>query len=93
MGNGEARNLIDNERVKVTEWRLPPGAATGIHRHELDFLVVPLTTGNLKLVNTDGSDVFAELEAGTPSFEKAGIEHDVVNTNDSEFRFIEIEIR
>ena len=36
---------IDNERVRVTEWRFAPGAATGWHRHELDYVVVPMTTG------------------------------------------------
>lgn len=85
--------LLDNERVHVTLWRLPPGAATGRHRHPLDFLVVPLTTGRLKVVEADGSDVYAELEAGVPSFEQAGAEHDVVNVTDAEFRFIEIEIK
>ena len=24
---------IDNDRVTVTEWRFPPGAETGWHRH------------------------------------------------------------
>jgi hypothetical protein len=85
--------LLDNQRVHVTLWRLPPGTSTGRHRHELDFLVVPLTTGQLKLAEADGSNVQAELEAGVPSFQKAGDEHDVTNTNGFEFRFIEIEIK
>lgn len=85
--------LLDNERVHVTLWRLPQGSSTGRHRHELDFLVVPLTTGRLKIAAADGSDVYADLEAGAPSFQKAGDEHDVVNTNEFEFRFIEIEIK
>ena len=32
--------FIDNERVRVTEWRFAPGAATGWHRHEYDYVVV-----------------------------------------------------
>src|SRR5262249_42182284 len=36
---------IDNERVRVTEWRFAPGTSTGPHRHELAYVVVPLTTG------------------------------------------------
>ncbi len=27
---------VDNETVKVTEWRFAPGAETGWHRHEYD---------------------------------------------------------
>ena len=40
---------VDNERVKVTEWRFAPGAETGWHRHAYDYVVVPMTTGKLKL--------------------------------------------
>jgi quercetin dioxygenase-like cupin family protein len=40
---------VDNERVRVTEWRFAPGAATGWHRHELDYVVVPMTTGRLRI--------------------------------------------
>ena len=36
---------IDNERTRVTEWRFTPGAATGFHRHEYDYVIVPGTTG------------------------------------------------
>ena len=51
MSQEKARStvLIDNERVRVTEWRFAPRAATGYHRHEYDYVVVPLTTGKLLL--------------------------------------------
>src|SRR5262245_50559735 len=45
---------IDNELVRVTEWRFAPGAATGHHRHEMDYVVVPLTTGRLAAVTASG---------------------------------------
>ncbi len=34
MKEATAKVFIDNERVRVTEWRFAPGAATGWHRHE-----------------------------------------------------------
>ncbi len=37
--------FIDNERTRVTEWRFAPGAATGWHRHEYDYVVIPLMDG------------------------------------------------
>ncbi len=85
--------LIDNERVRVTEWRFPPGSATGWHRHELDYVVVPLTTGPLAMTRPDGSEAKAELRAGVPYFRHAGVEHDVINRNDFEIAFVETEIR
>jgi quercetin dioxygenase-like cupin family protein len=32
---------IENERVRVTQWRFAAGAATGWHRPEHDYVVVP----------------------------------------------------
>ncbi len=84
---------IDNERTRVTEWHFAPGAATGWHRHEYDYTVVPMIDGRLKLVTEGGHEEFAELKAGVPYFRNAGVEHDVVNTNDYEFWFIDIELK
>ena len=84
--------LIDNERVRVTRWSFAAGAATGWHVHEYDYVIVPLTDGTLRLVEPDGTRD-SELRVGAPYFREAGVEHDVVNANDHDFTFIEIEIR
>ena len=84
--------LIENERVRVTQWRFAPGAATGYHRHACDYVVVPLSTGTLLLKASDG-DQEARLTAGTPYFRNAGVEHDVINLNIYEFVFLEIEMK
>lgn len=81
---------IDNDRVRVIEWRFPPGAATGWHRHEYDYVVVPMTTGRLRIRNAEG-DSDADLVAGKSYTRKAGVEHDVTNANAFEFVFVEIE--
>ena len=83
---------IDNERVIVTEYRFTPGAETGWHRHGHDYVVVPLTTGKLLLVEKDGERE-AQLTSGMPYFRNAGVEHNVVNANDFEFAFVEVEIK
>jgi len=83
---------IDDARVKVTEWRFPPGASTGWHKHAHDYVVVPLTTGKLRLDEPGGSRV-VELTEGCSYNRGAGVEHDVVNVNDYEFRFVEIELK
>jgi quercetin dioxygenase-like cupin family protein len=83
---------IDNERVRVTEWRFAPGATTGFHRHEYDYVVVPMTTGRLASTGPAG-DSLAELVIGLPYFRPAGVEHDVRNVNAFEFVFVEIELK
>ena len=84
---------VDNPRTRVTEWRFAPGAATGWHRHEFDYVVVPMTAGQLQLVDAAGKSTFAELTPGVSYFKAAGVEHDVINPNDGEFVFVEIEFK
>ncbi len=84
---------VDNARTRVTEWRFAPGAATGWHRHECDYVIVPGTTGKLRLVGDGDVDFLAELTAGQSYFREAGVEHDVINANDFAFVFVEIEFK
>ena len=48
--------LIDNDAVRVTRWHFAPGAATGWHTHEFDYVIVPLTAGTLRLVEPEALD-------------------------------------
>lgn len=83
---------IDNDRVRVTEWRFAPGAATGWHRHEFDYVIVPNTTGRLRIESAGGVND-ADLSAGVSYFRPVGVEHNVINANDFEFSFVEVEIK
>lgn len=88
-----AKTLIDDERAVVTEYRFAPGAETGWHRHGHDYIVVPMTTGNLLIEGAGGSETLAPMTSGVPYARKIGIEHNVVNPNATEFVFIEIEMK
>jgi quercetin dioxygenase-like cupin family protein len=82
---------IDNARVRVTEYRFAPGAETGHHVHAYDYLVVPMSSGSLRLVGPEGTRE-ARLERGVSYTRPAGVTHNVINANDYEFVFIEIEL-
>jgi quercetin dioxygenase-like cupin family protein len=83
---------IDNDEVRVTEWRFAAGASTGQHRHDYDYVVVPLTAGLLKAIAAAG-ETQADLVPGKAYFRKAGVEHDVVNAGAEPFAFVEIELK
>jgi quercetin dioxygenase-like cupin family protein len=83
---------IDNDAVRVTEWRFAPGAHTGHHRHEYPYVVVPMTTGPLAIISA-ATENQAALTLGEPYFRPAGVEHDVANPNPTDFVFIEIELK
>jgi quercetin dioxygenase-like cupin family protein len=84
---------VDNERVRVTEWRFAPGAETGEHLHELDYVVVPLLDGVLRIDTGDGSPTDHELRGGSSYARPSGARHNVINANDFEFAFVEIELK
>jgi beta-alanine degradation protein BauB len=84
---------VDNERVRVTEWRFAPGAETGEHVHQMDYVVVPLGDGRLKLVSPAGEESLADLKLGISYTRKAGVHHNVINANDFEYAFVEIELK
>lgn len=83
----------DNARTRVTLWRFPPDGETGFHRHEFDYVVVPLTTGPLTIVDTQGKVGTSQLTAGTSYFRRAGVEHNVINASAGDFAFVEIEFK
>jgi quercetin dioxygenase-like cupin family protein len=82
---------VENDRVIVTEWRFAPDAQTGHHVHGHDYVVVPLTSGTLKLEEPTGTRS-VRLEAGASYARSAGVAHNVINDNAYEFRFVEIEL-
>ena len=82
---------IENDWVRVTEWRFAPGAETGHHVHAHDYVVVPLTSGVLRLEDREGQRE-AQLTSGLAYARAKGVAHNVINANAFEFRFLEIEM-
>ena len=92
MSLAEALVRIDNDEVRVTEYRFNPGDETGPHRHGFDYVVIPLTAGVLKLYAASG-ETRAELTPGVAYFRKAGVEHNVVNGGAAPLAFVEVELK
>jgi quercetin dioxygenase-like cupin family protein len=83
---------LNDDRVIVTHWRFAPGAETGHHVHAYDYVVVPLTTGTLRLEEPTGPrDV--RLQVGASYGRPAGVAHNVINVSDGELSFVEIELK
>jgi beta-alanine degradation protein BauB len=91
MSKAEAVLRVENGEARVTEWRFAAGDETGWHRHEYDYVVVPLTDGSLRIVDALGESP-AELKTGAAYFRKAGVEHNVINAGDTFLAFVEIEL-
>ena len=93
MISAKSQIQVDTPEVRVTEWRLAPGSATGHHIHEMDYVIVPVTSGEMTIVAPGGRRSKAQLGLGQSYFRKAGVEHDVLTETGTEIVFLEVELK
>lgn len=78
-------------RYRVTRWEFEPGTATGMHRHEFDYVVIPITGGPFSVLGEDGSETRMEQVPGQTYARSAGVVHDVRYAGDDRAVFVEVE--
>ncbi len=93
MPNGRSTTNFDTEDVRVTTWTFQDGDATGHHRHEFDYVIVPITGGTFAVIDSDGSTHDLIQQAAVPYLGHAGTTHDVINRSGRNATFIEIELK
>ena len=84
---------IDNDCVRVTEYRFEPDEETKFHSHSWNYIVIPQTDGKLLLIDAEGKESESNLTAGASYYREAGVEHNVINAGKELLVFIEIEIK
>lgn len=83
---------LDNGVFRVTRWTIEPDGVIPMHKHEYEYVVVPMVTDTMLVRNSDGTEIHAELEAGVSYTRPAGAEHEVSNPGGSaDVIFIEVE--
>ena len=83
---------LDNGIFRVTRWTIEPGGVIPMHRHEHEYVVVPMVTDSMHVRNSDGTELTADLQAGVSYTRPAGSEHEVSNPDgDDAVIFVEIE--
>lgn len=83
--------MIDDGRVRVTKWHFEPGASTGVHTHEFDYLVIPVTGGDFTVVTPDGSSTIMTQTPGETYARPTGVTHDLTNASTRAVEFVEVE--
>lgn len=93
MGDGSQGEVqLENEFFRVTRWTIEPGGAIPMHRHDHEYVVIPLVTDSMHAVNADGSEFVAELVTGQSYTRPAGSEHRIENRHgDADVVFVEVE--
>lgn len=89
MASGEMQ--VDNGIFRVTKWTIEPNDAIPMHVHEFEYVVVPLVNDSMHVLNSDGSEILAEIRIGQSYTRPAGAEHTVANRGGNTIEFVEIE--
>jgi quercetin dioxygenase-like cupin family protein len=93
MPTARATTSADDDRVRVTTWTFEDGEDTGHHRHEYDYIVVPITGGAFEVTEVDGSSRELTQTAAVAYLGRVGTEHNVINRSGQTAIFVEVELK
>lgn len=85
--------LHEDEHSRMIHYVIKPGEQTGWHTHEFDYTVIRVSKGTLTSNFADGTSKDFDYEPGTTSSYKAPVEHNAVNTGDTDLIGYEIEFK
>ncbi|OOV85971.1 cupin domain-containing protein [Oceanospirillum linum] len=83
---------IDNERTCVNHLLFPAGGESQWHRHERDYVIVPMQNCVLHIDTGEGPKA-VEMNAGECYYRPVGVEHNVLNNSDEDIVLIEVEMK
>jgi len=87
------RIIFENEHVRVWELAVEPGKSKGLHRHDLPYVIVPLTAGTIEIESIDGTVYRPNEKVGEAIWRDAGEIHDLRNLGDTIYRNVLVEIK
>ena len=88
-----ATALAEDGRARVTRFEFAPGAETGWHIHEMDYVIVALSLCQMRLEEPGGVMRDVVIEAGQAYTRQSGVEHNVINNGDTAMAFVEVELK
>ena len=99
LGHVGSRLLFENDRVRVWELCLEPGARSAVHRHDLDYLLVQIAGDRIAAIPEPDSGgkhtqyIEAQVEPGRVSYLTRGGIETAVNVGHQPYREILIELK
>ena len=88
-----ATRMVEDDRVIVTRFDFEPGAETGWHTHDYDYVITAVTDCQMLLEEPGGATRDVLVPAGTAYRREAGVEHNVINGSDKAMSFVEVELK
>jgi quercetin dioxygenase-like cupin family protein len=87
------RILFENDHLRVWSVKLQPGERQPWHRHDLPYLIVPLSKGKNIMTFDDGRERETNEVPGEVLWREAGIPHELLNVSDWEYSNVLIEVK
>jgi len=86
--------MFENDQVRVWDFVVEPGRSKGWHRHELPYVIIPMTEGQIEIESAlTGQIERPKSVIGSPIWRDAGEVHDLRNVGESSYRNIIIELK
>lgn len=85
--------IFENDAVRVWTFSVGPGGLKPMHRHELDYVIVPLSGGKVEITTIEGRARIGEDKVGEIIWQDAGETHQLRNLSDFPYRNILVELK
>ena len=85
--------LFENDHVRIWGLSLEPGEIQPWHRHDLPYIIVPLTAGDNIMRFADGRQRPTQETVGGVLWREPGIPHELENRSDWAYRNVLIELK
>ena len=83
--------LLENDRVRVLEYRDTPSNKTTMHSHPA-LVVYPISGGSFKFTSPDGESVVFHIKAGQPLYMDS-VEHSTENVGTTDGHVLLVELK
>ena len=99
LGDVGTRVLLENDRVRIWELDLEPGAKSAVHRHDLDYIIVQIEGDRIAgQAEPDSGGAFGDyregmVEPGKAIYVKRGGIETAINVGERRYREILIELK
>ena len=85
--------LFENDRVRIWGVKLDPGERRAWDKHDLPYVIVPMTKGKNIMYFEDGREKETNETVGGVLWREAGAPHELLNVSDWQYRNVLIEIK
>jgi quercetin dioxygenase-like cupin family protein len=85
--------IFENDAVRIWSFSVRPGGLKPMHRHELDYVIVPLSGGKVEITTIEGRSRIGEDRVGEVIWQDAGETHQLENLGDAPYRNILVELK